>query len=62
MSRYSPMALPPQEPSTVWSCADCGAIVVDRQAHDSTGHGEWNATVPNPQLPAPTVKPRRYAP
>lgn len=46
-------------PPTLFECRRCGAVVIDRRAHDRTVHPAPPATVPNRQYddrgPAPGV-------
>lgn len=60
--RYTPVALPPQEPSTVWLCADCGAMVHDTAVHDRAVHSAPAAQVAPVEYASPTLPAREYLP
>lgn len=61
MGRYAVLGMPHDG---TWHCLLCGAVVADRQLHDTAVHGDWTGTNPDshslPADPPEKLPPRTY--
>lgn len=56
MARYVLVGLPNDG---TWSCTVCGAVVSDRQLHDTYAHADWASTNPDTHSLPPEKMPQR---